>query len=187
MTGGSAGGVLTRCGPARSTSPTANTHSVAPPQNRYIGTWSDGVPIIGLKIQHHAAIRTLPAPKRQPAPPPGKANLPPHAKLTSIPALYSTEADRPSRHRLGRQRRRIRAGRRCPSQPLPMHRDERHEHVHTVSHMQPADIVSIRDQEPTGGPASFRAASATEPTASSPELSTASARHRRPTTRSRSR
>ena len=59
------------------------------PQNRYIGTWSDGVPIIGLKIQNHAPIRALPAPKRQPAPPPGKANLPPHAKLISIRALYS--------------------------------------------------------------------------------------------------
>ena len=41
------------------------------PQNRYIGTWSDGVPIIALKIKTQAPIRPEPQPKRQPQPPPG--------------------------------------------------------------------------------------------------------------------
>lgn len=38
------------------------------PKNRYIGTWSDGVPIIGLKVQSQAPIRALPLPARQQAP-----------------------------------------------------------------------------------------------------------------------
>ncbi|MES2719357.1 MAG: hypothetical protein V4624_00525 [Pseudomonadota bacterium] len=37
-------------------------------QNRYIGTWSDGVPIIGLKIQSQTPIRAEPTPARQRAP-----------------------------------------------------------------------------------------------------------------------
>lgn len=38
------------------------------PEHRYIGTWSDGVPIIGLKVQEEAPIRAEPAPERQAAP-----------------------------------------------------------------------------------------------------------------------
>ena len=38
------------------------------PQNRYIGTWTDGTPIIGLKIQTTAPIRAEPVPPRAPAP-----------------------------------------------------------------------------------------------------------------------
>ena len=36
-------------------------------EHRSIGTWSDGVPIIGLKVQHRAPIRAEPVPRRQPA------------------------------------------------------------------------------------------------------------------------
>ncbi len=39
------------------------------PRHRYIGTWSDGVPIIGLKIQEEAPIAATPVPARQPEPP----------------------------------------------------------------------------------------------------------------------
>jgi pimeloyl-ACP methyl ester carboxylesterase len=38
------------------------------PEHRYIGTWSDGVPIIGLKVQNRAPIGPQPVPARQPAP-----------------------------------------------------------------------------------------------------------------------
>jgi len=38
------------------------------PQHRYIGTWSDGVPIIGLKIQKRAPISAKPVPPRAPRP-----------------------------------------------------------------------------------------------------------------------
>ncbi len=37
-------------------------------KHRYIGTWSDGVPIVGLKIRDRAPIRAKPAPPRAPAP-----------------------------------------------------------------------------------------------------------------------
>jgi len=40
------------------------------PQNRYIGTWSDGTPIVGLKIQAAAPIRARAVPPRAPAPAP---------------------------------------------------------------------------------------------------------------------
>ena len=39
------------------------------PQNRFIGTWSDGTPIVGLKIRTRAPIRPQPAPARAPARP----------------------------------------------------------------------------------------------------------------------
>lgn len=38
------------------------------PEHRYLGTWSDGVPILGLRIQDTAPIRATPTPKRQPRP-----------------------------------------------------------------------------------------------------------------------
>lgn len=38
------------------------------PQHRYIGTWSDGVPIVGLKVQQAAPIHPTPVPARQRAP-----------------------------------------------------------------------------------------------------------------------
>lgn len=38
------------------------------PQHRYIGTWSDGEPIYGLKIQERAPISALPLPERAPKP-----------------------------------------------------------------------------------------------------------------------
>lgn len=38
------------------------------PEHRYIGTWSDGLPIIGLKIQKRAPISATPVPKRAPKP-----------------------------------------------------------------------------------------------------------------------
>jgi hypothetical protein len=37
-------------------------------RHRYIGTWSDGVPIIGLKVRGHAPIRPDPPPPRVPRP-----------------------------------------------------------------------------------------------------------------------
>lgn len=40
------------------------------PENRYIGTWSDGTPIRGLKIQTTAPIRAKPLPPRAPKPRP---------------------------------------------------------------------------------------------------------------------
>ena len=58
------------------------------PQNRYIGTWSDGIPIVGLKIQSQAPIRPLPTPNRQPAPPPSTATSPPHARFNGVQATY---------------------------------------------------------------------------------------------------
>jgi hypothetical protein len=60
------------------------------PQNRYIGTWSDGVPIIGLKVQSQSPIRALPASKRQPAPRPDTAGLPPHATIMPGAVASST-------------------------------------------------------------------------------------------------
>jgi hypothetical protein len=51
------------------------------PQNRYVGAWGDGVPIIALKIQTRAPIRPLPRPKSQTKPPPGSSVVPPTAKL----------------------------------------------------------------------------------------------------------
>ncbi len=38
------------------------------PEHRYLGTWSDGVPIVGLKVQDAAPIRPQPTPRRQAAP-----------------------------------------------------------------------------------------------------------------------
>lgn len=38
------------------------------PQNRFIGTWSDGTPIVGLQIQTTGSIRPQPMPARAPAP-----------------------------------------------------------------------------------------------------------------------
>ena len=61
------------------------------PEHRYIGTWSDRVPIIGLKIQDAAPIRKLPAPARQPAPPPYR-NASPKAKLAGLRASYALGA-----------------------------------------------------------------------------------------------
>jgi hypothetical protein len=43
------------------------------PQNRFIGTWPDGTPVVGLKIQTAAPIRAEPVPARAPAPPKPKA------------------------------------------------------------------------------------------------------------------
>ena len=51
------------------------------PQHRYIGTWSDGTPIIGLKIQDKAPIRSEPVPAREPSP---AANRPPSASITQL-------------------------------------------------------------------------------------------------------
>lgn len=42
------------------------------PRHRYIGTWSDGVPIFGLKIRKTAPISALPLPARAPKPKPRK-------------------------------------------------------------------------------------------------------------------
>jgi hypothetical protein len=51
------------------------------PQHRYIGTWSDGTPIVGLKIQEEAPIRAEPVPAREPAPP---ANRAPTARIAEL-------------------------------------------------------------------------------------------------------
>jgi hypothetical protein len=52
------------------------------PETRYIGTWSDGTPIIGLKIPAQTPIRAVPVPDRAPAPP--AADGKPSAKLTKV-------------------------------------------------------------------------------------------------------
>jgi hypothetical protein len=57
------------------------------PQHRYIGTWSDGVPVIGLKIQQSAPISPTPVPPRQPAPTP-EPSRPPVAKLNKLRVSY---------------------------------------------------------------------------------------------------
>ncbi|MDQ6821535.1 MAG: hypothetical protein M3076_14580 [Actinomycetota bacterium] len=57
-------------------------------EHRYIGTWSDGVPVIGLKIQESAPIRPAPTPPRQTAPSP-LPNNPPVARLGKIRAVYA--------------------------------------------------------------------------------------------------
>lgn len=61
------------------------------PQNSYIGTWSDRVPIIGLKVQSQPPIRALPAPARQPAPRRSTADVPPHATITPRAVASPTE------------------------------------------------------------------------------------------------
>lgn len=58
-------------------------------QHRYIGTWSDGVPVIGLKIQQTAPISGTPIPPRQ-SKPPAQPNAPPVAKLRKMPAVYAS-------------------------------------------------------------------------------------------------
>jgi hypothetical protein len=58
------------------------------PQNRYVGAWGDGVPIIALKIQTRAPIRPLPRPKSQTKPPPGSSVVPPTAKLKRTRGVY---------------------------------------------------------------------------------------------------
>ncbi|MEO6859600.1 MAG: hypothetical protein ABI323_13635 [Solirubrobacteraceae bacterium] len=58
------------------------------PEHRYIGTWSDGVPVIGLKIQDAAPIRPTPTPPRQAAPRP-LPNHPPVARLAKMRAAYA--------------------------------------------------------------------------------------------------
>ena len=53
------------------------------PEHRYIGVWSDGVPIIGLKVQGWAPIGPQPVPARQPAPKTRPTiDRPPDATLT---------------------------------------------------------------------------------------------------------
>ncbi len=55
------------------------------PQNRFIGTWSDGTPIVGLKVQTSGLTAPQPTPARAPAPP--KRNLidrPATAKVTAV-------------------------------------------------------------------------------------------------------
>jgi pimeloyl-ACP methyl ester carboxylesterase len=59
------------------------------PEHRYIGTWSDGLPIIGLQVQRRAPIRALPAPRRQAAPP-SQPNPPPLVNLNDIRSLYAS-------------------------------------------------------------------------------------------------
>ncbi len=59
------------------------------PQNRFIGTWSDGVPLIGLKIASRAPIRALPTPPRQPPPPVGRSRQPPGAAVSPRPLAVS--------------------------------------------------------------------------------------------------
>jgi hypothetical protein len=59
------------------------------PRHRYIGTWSDGVPVIGLKIQTAGPIGGTPVAARQPKPPP-QPNAPPVARLKAMPAVYAT-------------------------------------------------------------------------------------------------
>ncbi len=55
------------------------------PEHRYIGTWSDGVPIIGLKIQNAAPIGPQPVPARQPAPKTRPTiDRPPDARFTGV-------------------------------------------------------------------------------------------------------
>lgn len=60
------------------------------PEHRYIGTWSDGVPVIGLKIQDAAPITPTPAPPRQVEPPP-MPNYPPVARLGGMRAVYAAK------------------------------------------------------------------------------------------------
>ena len=72
------------------------------PQNRYIGTWSDGAPIIALKIQTQAPIRPQPQPKRQPQPPPGISVVPPTARLQqNARGLPAQHPNRAARHLIG--------------------------------------------------------------------------------------
>lgn len=55
------------------------------PEHRYVGTWSDGTPVVGLKIQDAAPIDPSPVPPRQAAPkttPPTDA--PPRAAITAV-------------------------------------------------------------------------------------------------------
>jgi hypothetical protein len=54
------------------------------PQNRHVGTWSDGTPILGVKVQTTAPIRPEPIPARAPRPP-GRppTDRPPKATVTS--------------------------------------------------------------------------------------------------------
>ena len=55
------------------------------PEHRFIGTWSDGVPIIGLKIQDRAPIRPQPVAARQRAPRSSpQADRPPRAAVTGV-------------------------------------------------------------------------------------------------------
>jgi hypothetical protein len=58
------------------------------PEHRYIGTWSDGVPVIGLKVQTVAPITPAPAPPRQAAPTP-LPNHPPVARLARMSTVYA--------------------------------------------------------------------------------------------------
>lgn len=58
------------------------------PQNRHTGTWSDGTPVIGLKIQDTPSIRKDPVPGRQPAPPP-ESFAAPDARFGQLRAAYS--------------------------------------------------------------------------------------------------
>lgn len=62
------------------------------PQHRYVGTWSDGTPIRGLKIQDAGPIRSVPEPERQAEP--------------SAAAPVAASVDRKPRARLGRTVRR---------------------------------------------------------------------------------
>lgn len=55
------------------------------PQNRAIGTWSDGVPVIGLKVASVAPVRALPVPARQTAAPSGRSRRPPTATVDAVP------------------------------------------------------------------------------------------------------
>jgi len=62
------------------------------PQHRYIGTWSDGVPTLGLKVQDTAPIRPQPLVARQAAPPPDRR---PGVKVVRVgsSALRGTASD----------------------------------------------------------------------------------------------
>ena len=64
------------------------------PQNRYNGSWSDGTPVIGLKVQNQAPIRKDPVPERAPAPPP-ESFAPPVANFAHLRDTYA--AGRPPR------------------------------------------------------------------------------------------
>jgi hypothetical protein len=71
------------------------------PRHRYIGTWSDGVPVIGLKIQTAGPIGGTPVAARQPKPPPqpnARAGGPAQGDARG---LCHEQAHRPARNRVG--------------------------------------------------------------------------------------
>jgi hypothetical protein len=114
------------------------------PEHRYIGTWSDGVPVTGSKIPelcaHHPDPDAAAAESTQ-----GLAEPPASGQAGKAPRRLRREkaADGDQGHRLGRQRRPVRPGRDRPAIQRSLYAHDPDRKVRPARRMQPPEVIRV--------------------------------------------